>query len=195
LLRLPLLVLVALVIAFGGGVWSARLALEASSGFGALELGPWAAFPELQSPGADPYAKAHRAKNGLLLLGRAEGLIFTASADSEGAALSARCAYRLEGGTPLARFWTLRIVDGSGSPFSSEPGFPRSLSSWQALRLPDGAISVALTRAPHSGNWLRLSGDGTFRLVFTLVDTPTAGSAGLAVIDMPVIRRGACLDA
>ena len=63
------LVALALITAFGLGIGSTVMMLDASSGFGAIRIGPWKAFPEAQMPDADPYAKSHRARAGRLLLG------------------------------------------------------------------------------------------------------------------------------
>ena len=52
------------VIAFAGGILSALSMLNASVGFGAIEVAGWRAFPAAQTAAADPYAKAHRAKGG-----------------------------------------------------------------------------------------------------------------------------------
>lgn len=194
LLRLPALVFIALAIAFIGGGYSASFALKRSSGFGQLPAGSWVAFPFLQTESADPYAKAHRASDGKLLMGQAEGLIFTAGADSDDRPLSGRCAYRLEGTTPPARFFTLRMIDDNGLPLDAPPGFPASLNSRQLIRGGDGQFVLSADALPHPGNWMRLDHDGAFSFVLTLIDTPAAGSAGITALDLPDIVRGACRD-
>lgn len=95
--RIPLLVALALAIAFGGGIASAVWALKATVGFGSISIGPWVAFPEAQTENADPYAKAHRARAGELLYGGAEGLMFMAQVDDRGEKLSAACSYDVSG--------------------------------------------------------------------------------------------------
>ena len=194
MLRLPFLILVALAIAFLGGGYSAAWALKRSSGFGQLRAGPWVAFPFLQTESADPYAKAHRASDGRLLMGQAEGLIFTARTDSQGAALSGRCAYTLQGFTPPARFITLRMISGDGLPLGAPDGFPASLNGRQVVRAADGRFTVEADALPRAGNWLRLDHPGAFAFVLTLIDTPAAGSAGIVAPDLPDIIRGACRD-
>lgn len=193
--RLPLLVLLSLVIAFGGGVWSASRTLKATSGFGAISLGPWVGYPELQTTSADPFAKAHRAGDGKILLGRAEGLVFTASEDQDGNSLSGRCSYEISGQTPPARFWTLRLTDAGDAPLPTPGMFPASLTSWNTLRNPDGSLRITLSAQPAPGNWVRLDADTGVAFVLTLIDTPTAGSAGLIELDMPTITQIGCRDA
>lgn len=193
--RLPILVLVSLVIAFGGGVWSASVTLKATSGFGAISLGPWVAYPELQTDKADPFARAHRSGDGKILLGRAEGLVFTASTDQDGGRLSGRCSYEISGLTPPARFWTLRVTDADGVPLAAPEPFPASLTSWNTLRDADGTFRISLSSDAKAGNWIRLDAGGGVAFALTLIDTPTAGSAGLMELDMPVIRKTGCRDA
>lgn len=193
--RLPFLVLVALAIAFAGGGWSAAVALKATSGFGAIRLGPWTAFPDIQTAEADPYARAHRADDGRLLLGRAEGLVFTAEATSDGEALSGRCVYLLEGAVPTTRFWTFRVTDAEGGPAPARPLTPSSLQSWRVIHRADGEFLATVGGDASPGNWVSVATDGPVRFVLTLIDTPTAGSVGLAEIDMPAITLKECRDA
>lgn len=193
--RLPFLILVSLAIAFGVGAWSASATLKATSGFGAIRLGPWSAYPELQTAKADPFAKAHRAGDGRILLGRAEGLVFTARSDQEGAPLSGLCSYRISGSTPPARFWTLRVALADGAPAPATAGFPHSLTSWNTLRGADGEFEITVSPQPVSGNWIRLAAQGEIAIVLTLIDTPTAGSVGLVELDMPSISKVRCSDA
>lgn len=193
--RLPALVFLTLAIAFGGGAWSASWMLKATSGFGAIRLGSWSAFPELQTVDADPFAKAHRAGDGGILLGRAEGLVFTAQSDETGAALSGRCTYEISGSTPPARFWTLNVTDTAGTPLEAPLRVPTSLNSWTTLRNTDGAFRIQVSASPHPGNWLWLNASSDVSFVLTLIDTPTAASASMVELDMPKITRIGCLDA
>ena len=193
--RLPVLVLLTLAIAFGGGAWSAARMLKATSGFGAIELGAWSAYPELQTSNADPFARAHRAGDGHILLGRAEGLVFTALTDETGAALSGRCAYEISGTTPPARFWTLRVADADGMPLEAPERVPASLNSWTTLRTIDGTFRIRLSAAPQAGNWIWLDAPDTVSFVLTLIDTPTAASVSMVELDMPKIEKIGCRDA
>lgn len=193
--RLPVLVLLSLAIAFGGGAWSASWALKATSGSGTITLGVWNAYPDLQTASADPFAKAHRASDGRLLLGRAEGLVFTALSDQSGASLSAGCTYEIAGTTPPARFWSLMITDSQGSPLAAPPRVPGGLNSWTTLRRADGGFSIQAGPRAVPGNWIWLDGAEPVAFVLTLFDTPTAGSAGLIALDMPTVTLIGCRDA
>ena len=50
--RVPLIVATALIIAFAGGILSALSMLNASVGFGAIEVAGWRAFPAAQTAAA-----------------------------------------------------------------------------------------------------------------------------------------------
>ena len=193
--RVPLLIAIALAIAFGGGVWSTLVALDATVGFGAIKLGSWEAFPEAQTSSADPYAKSHRANAGKLLYASAEGLVFAASADGAGARLSGDCSYRLSGHTPPARFWTLFATGPNGIAPSLASDLPIALNSRTVLREPDGSFTIEISPTAKPGNWLAVPAERPFGLTLTLLDTPTAGSSGLVDLSMPTIVRTGCGNA
>ena len=192
MLRLPFLVALALLTAFGLGIGSAVSMLDASSGFGSIRLGPWAAFPEQQTDRADPYARAHRARAGKLLYASAEGLQFQADVDEDGARLSPRCTYALDGLTPPARFWTLYAADRNMEPLNPGESLPGAFNSRNVLRRPDGSIRVLISADAQPGNWLAIRRDTAFRLVLTLLDTPTAGSSEVLEVKMPRLAKVSC---
>lgn len=195
--RTPLVIATALAVAFGLGILSSIYALRATVGFGAITLGPWTAFPAAQTINADPYAKAHRARDGRLLLGGAEGLVFTAATDSDNRTLAGNCRYEIAGITPPARLWTLHATDRSGNPLpGARADLPTGLNAWSVLRGADSTFSIRIASSAVSGNWLAVpEGRAPFLLVMTLLDTPTAGSSGVIDLAMPGIRRLDCADA
>jgi hypothetical protein len=197
LFRTPLVIATALAVAFGFGILSSIYALRATVGFGAIALGPWTAFPNAQTIDADPYAKAHRARDGKLLLGSAEGLTFTAARDSEKRTLVENCRYEIAGLTPPARLWTLHAADSAGNPLEGTGnGLPTGVNAWSVLRGADSAFSIRISSSASAGNWLAIpEGRAPFLLVMTLLDTPTAGSSGVIDLSMPAINRLDCADA
>lgn len=195
MLRIPLLVAVALSVAFGLGLWSTVWALRASVGFGAIRVGAWSAFPLAQTAEADPYARSHRATSGRLLYGSAEGLSFTASTDEEGRPLISGCTYEISGTTPVARMWTLFAIDRDGHPLDTAFARPTALNSRIVLRAADGSIRITAATTAQPGNWLAVPAVGEYALKLTLLDTPVAGDSGLIGIDMPKIRRSGCGNA
>jgi len=180
------------MLAFGGGILFTLFALDATSGFGAIKLGAWQAFPDMHTGDADPYAKSHRARAGRLLYGTAEGLSFIASDDDSGARLTAACRYRISGQTPPARLWTLFIAGNDGEPLDPPPGRPSAINSWVVLRNPDSSFSITVSPDAQAGNWLALPSAGNFRLTWTLLDTPAAGNSGLIDLSMPKLEKIGC---
>ena len=194
--RVPLLIALALSIAFGGGIVSTLYALNVTTGFGAIRLGAWEAFPNAQTAAADPYAKSHRARAGNLLYGNAEGLAFSASVDDAGGRLVSGCSYAVSGQTPHARLWTLYAGNTGGQPFAVNPALPAGLNSWTVVRETDSSFTVTVSARAQPGNWLPLpTGNVSFRLTLTLLDTPTAGSSGLIDLSMPKVSLLGCGDA
>ncbi len=193
--RVPFLVALTLILAFGLGIGSTLVALNASSGFGAIRLGAWIAFPDANTVEADPYAKAHRAYAGKLLYGNGEGLAFQAGVDDDGARLRPECDYQIIGRTPPARFFTLFAADNSLEPVSAGAMLPTSFNSWTVLRAADGSFVVTISSRAQPGNWLAVSKEKSYRLVLTLFDSPTAGSSGVIDLAMPVVRKLGCPNA
>jgi hypothetical protein len=193
--RVPFLVAIALAIAFGAGIWSTLWALEATTGFGAIRLGAWQAFPEAQTSNADPYAKSHRAAAGALLYGSAEGLTFTAAVDDTGAPLQAGCSYRVVGHTPPARLWTLYTLQGGLANRQQDSKLPVALNSRGILRHANGSFEIQVSAEAKPYNWLAIPKQGRFRMRLTLLDTPAAGSSGLIDLSMPAIQNLGCSNA
>lgn len=179
-------------IAIGAGGGSVWYALDARSGVGAIRIGPWTAFPDVGTPQADPYTQARVAREGVLPLGRAEGLAFVAETDSSGAPLQRECRYSIDGSFPTARFFTLYAADAALDLI--ETGKPRraALQSQQLLRRADDTALVSTGRRPQPGNWLAMAGTGPLAFVLTFYDTPIASSTGLSDVQLPAIRKVGC---
>jgi len=192
MLKTAFLTFVVLCISIVGGGASVWYALKANESVGAVTIGEWTAFPSLGTPDADPYSKARVSREGLLALGRAEGLSFSAGHDSAGDALRRECSYRIEGAVPSARFWTLYAADAAGNVVRGGKRRPGALHSYQILHLPDNTVSIAAGAHPAPGNWLALSGEGPMTLVLTFFDTPIASSTGASDVTLPSIVRVAC---
>lgn len=183
--------LVAIAVAIGGGTASVWYVLQAQEGVGALTVGGWTAFPSIGTPDADPYAKARIARDGVLPLGRAEGLAFIADRDSAGNRLRRECDYRIEGVTPTARFWTLFAADETLVALGDGSGVA-AVQSRQILRKADNSFTVAVGPHPMQGNWVRVGGVGPLALVLTLYDTPVTGGSGLSAFELPQVLRAGC---
>ncbi len=192
MLRTIFLTALTLAIAIGGGAGSVWMALNASEGIGAVQIGDWTAFPDVGTPHADTYSKARFAREGGLALGRAEGIVFVARRDSGGALLRRDCAYTIEGAIPSSRFWTLYAADAQRIVLPPAVRRVPALHSYEMLRTVDGAIRITVSNNPVPGNWLGITGDGPMQLVLTLYDTPAATAARVFEIELPQVLRGSC---
>ncbi|WP_306118140.1 MULTISPECIES: DUF1214 domain-containing protein [unclassified Roseitalea] len=185
--------LIAMAIALGLGAYTAERTTRDFAGFGALTLGLWTAYPDAGTRQADPYAMAGAARRTELSLGDSEGLAFTAGIDLGGRALSGRCAYRIEGGVPSARLWTLRMTDAAGRDIVAPPGLTARTHSRAIVRPQEqGEFVITVSDTAQTGNWLHLDHGGPIRFVLTLYDTTVAGAMALTELSMPTIRRMEC---
>lgn len=192
MLKNAFLTLIVLVIAIGGGGGSVWYALDAQSGVGAIQIGQWTAFPDIGTPEADPYSQARVAREGVLALGRAEGLAFVAERDSGGELLRRECRYTIEGEFPTARFWTLYAADQSLDAIRTGKPRPAALHSYEILWRPGNSAAISAGNRPAPGNWLLVPGSGTLYFVLTFYDTPIASSTGLSDVRLPRIVREGC---
>jgi len=192
MLKNAILTLLSLVIAIGLGGYSVWYALNAQDGVGAIRIGQWTAFPEVGTLAADPYSKARVAREGVLALGRAEGLAFVAERDDAGEPLKRECTYTIEGGYPTARFWTLYAADQSLGVIDTGKPRQSALQSYQVLRQPDNSVAISVGSRPAPGNWLLIGGSGKMYFVLTFYDTPIASSTGLSDVTLPRILKAGC---
>ena len=190
--RTLFLTLFVLLVAVGGGAGSVWVALNASEGIGAVNIGVWTAFPDVGTPEADTYSKARFAREGGLSLGRAEGIAFSAQRDTAGDPLQRECTYTIEGALPSARFWTLYAADSQRIVLPPTIRRVPALHSTEMLRTVDGAIRITIGRRPAPGNWLGITGEGPMQLVLTLYDTPAATAARVMEIELPQVLKVGC---
>jgi hypothetical protein len=185
-------ILFVLAVAIGGGAASVWYLLRSQEGIGALTIGGWTAFPTIGTPDADPYSRARIAREGVLSLGRAEGLTFIAERDSAGDPLRRNCSYRVEGATPPARFWTLFASDRTLDVLDTGRARPPATHSQEILRQPDNSFLIAFGPHPLPGNWIRVTGSGPMTFLLTLYDTPVDAASGITGIELPQVLRTAC---
>jgi len=186
------LVVHAVTLALLLGLGSAYWAVSGDYPFGKMRAGAWQAAPRVGSREVDPYARAVLARNAEIPLAIGEGITLTATEDDAGRPLDAGCAYRIGRAAPQTRYWTLTLYDAEGHPVSSE--LQRSgFTSAEVLRDVDGGFSIAISREPMPGNWLRAPEAGRLGLALRLYDTPVAtGAATLDPRTFPAIERLDC---
>lgn len=190
-MRLLIDIAIAIAIAAVVGLATAWFAVDRGFLFGAINVGPWEAWPRAGSPSADPYSIARLARTGEVPLGAGEGLAFTALADQTGTPLAGNCTYRLDGQTPAARLWTLTAYDGNGR-LMANPARRTGFHSREILRRLDGSFVIAVSSEVQPGNWLPVASAGPFTLVIRLYDTPLTTGGEISDDMMPRILREEC---
>lgn len=160
-------------LAIGGtvGLGLTWFATVSGYGLGAVEAGPWRAWPKSGTEDADPYARASLARAGELPLELADGLAFIASTDDKGNALDGRCDIRLSGKLPQARFWTLTLTDARGRLIDNAAnrfGFTSAEAVWNA----DGTVAISLGPRARAGNWLPTGARDRVVLTLRVYDAP-----------------------
>jgi hypothetical protein len=191
-LRSILIILAIVVCGVALGGLSAWYSIQRPHGIGAINIGPWTAYPYAGADAIDPYTVARGVADGVVPLGAAEGLVFETETDSGGGTLLLECEYRVEGMTPPSRLWTLGAYDMNGKQARAALGSTSAKYSGAVVRYPDGSFMIQISRRPKPGNWLGVAGSGPFRMLLRLYDTPIAGSTGLSAPSMPTITRGEC---
>lgn len=168
------------------------LLLETGFGFNPLKAGPWTAWPRIGTAELDPYTLAKLSFFHEIPLGAAEGLKFIATTSSSGAPLLGRCDYKVSGGVPQARLWTLDIYSRDGTPVASggeRPGLSSAELVWQS----GGGFEISLSQNARPDNWLSLPDIDRFCLALTLYDVETgAGLSRLSPAEMPAIVQTKC---
>ena len=187
--------LAAYALALGGvlGLASADWATRGGYPFGGVQVGAWTAWPRAGAATADPYTRAVNARRGEIPLAVGEGLLLTAASDDAGQALDATCTYRIGGGTPPARAWTLTVA-GRGPRDPGRAAVREGFTSTEVLRSADGRFTVVLGPDVQPGNWLPSPrASGPVRLALRLYDTPVAASVGsLDRSTVPAVTRLGC---
>ena len=189
-MRFVFYLLTMISVALGVGFGLSYYALTDGRLFGVAQVGPWHAWPDVGANAPNPYTRGHLARTAAFELGQAEGLQFIATSDSDGRPLTRDCAYRIDGNTPLATFWTLVALDDAGVNIAA-PDVAAAMRSSAIARADDGSIIINVGTRLLPLNWLELTGQGPFNLVLTLYDT-AAFSGFSSDASMPAIIRGAC---
>lgn len=184
--------LIVLLIGLLLGGLSTQFSIRQSHGLGAINVGPWSAWPFVGGAEVDPYTSARATADGTLPLGAAEGLAFEANSDNGDNPLLRECTYKIAGNTPPSRFWTLAAYTPSGERIVVNDTETAATHSGRVLRFPDGSFLISASPQPKAGNWLRLDNTGPFKLILRLYDTPITSNSGVIDPIMPTITRESC---
>ena len=181
-------------VALGGGLGSAWYMIEAGSRLSTRTFGPWVTWPAAGRPDADPYTRAHIARNALLPLSSTAELTFRAKTDSRGALAHLGVRLRHRHGGVRARpggdlpSSTCRAGSSPTPPTGTPSTAARPCASWTA------APSITLARDARPGNWLPSGRSNRVVLVLTVQDAAWANAVhdGGAPKSMPDIVRTGC---
>jgi hypothetical protein len=190
LLKLAVLVAVAL----GGGLGSAWYMIEAGSRLSTRSFGPWVTWTSAGRPDADPYTRAHVARNGLLPLSSTLELTFRAKTDSNGGRLTSACDYAVVMDDFDPAWWGLAVFDGQGR-LVANAAERHGFSGTTVMREPDGRAVITLARDARPGNWLPSGRGSRVVLVLTVRDATWAApihEGGTAPKALPEVVRTGC---
>jgi hypothetical protein len=182
-----------LTLSLGGGLATAWYMIEAGSRLSTRTFGPWVTWVAAGRPEADPYTRAHIARNGLLPLSSTAVLTFKAKTDSRGTQLSSACDYAVVMEDFDPGWWSLAVYDGQGRLIANAAdryGF----NSSTAMRQVNGSTVINLSRDARPGNWLPTGRSNRIVLILTVQDASwaTAIHDGGSPQSMPQIVRSAC---
>lgn len=188
---LNLAVLVA--VAVGGGFGTAWYMIEGGSRLSTRTLGPWTIWTAAGKPDADPYTRAHIARNALLPLSSTLELTYIARSDSANGWLSSSCDYAIVVDGPDPTWWSLAAFDGRGGLIANAAE-RYAFNAQTVMREPDGRSVITLARDARPGNWLPIGTASGLTLLLTIQDAAWAAAAqdGSAMKSLPEIQRIAC---
>ena len=180
-------------LAVGGGLSTAWYMIEAGSRLSTRTLGPWTTWTAAGRPEADPYTRAHTARNALLPLSSTLELTYVATADSSGGRLHSACEYAIVVEDLEIAWWGISAFDGRGGLIQNAAD-RHGFNSDTVMREPDGRAVITLARDARAGNWLPIGGGSRVTLVLTIQDAAWAAAAMEtgAPRPMPEIQRVAC---
>ncbi|MGB3719363.1 MAG: hypothetical protein DIU63_12230 [Proteobacteria bacterium] len=176
-------------IALLGGLATSWYMIEVGSPLTTVKVGPWVSWPAIGTPNADPYTRAHMARQGSMPISGTLARVWEARTDDTGQRLHSSCDYAVVGRGLNDGFWTIAVFDDSGQLIPNAAG-RYAFNSSSIMRAPDGSFHVSLSRDARPGNWLPTSGAGRFKVVLTLLEA--GDGLGPDGTGLPEIRRVAC---
>lgn len=177
-----------------GGLGTSWYMVEAGSPLTTQSVGPWRSWTSAARADADPYTRAHFARNGALPLSGEVSRTYLARTDSDGQRLHSSCEYAIEGHDLPAAWWSISAFDDRGRLISN-PAQRYAFTSETIALGSDGAFLVALARDARPGNWLPTGGAGRLAIMLTLVDSRPVLLSALQKGDpqaLPAIRKVQC---
>ncbi|MEO1205937.1 MAG: DUF1214 domain-containing protein [Pseudomonadota bacterium] len=177
-----------------GGLGSSWYMVSAGSNLSTHALGPWVAWTSEGRADADPYTRAHFAREGRLNLSSEIAATYTATTDQDGIRLHSSCEYRIAGQDLDANWWSVSVFDHGGRLIPNSADRYAYTRDTIALR-PAGDFVITLARDARPGNWLPTGGAGRLAVVLHLLEpsnafdpSTTANTAAL----LPAVEKVSC---
>jgi len=185
-----ILVNAVLFVALSGGVGfaTAHYAIESGPRFVVRHSGPWKQWTMLGRPDADPYARAHMVRRGMLPVAATAETSYFADSDSAGGWLNTACEYRLVVANFKGAWWSIAVYTRKGL-LVANAAERYAFNSDTAMLEADGRAVVTLARDARPGNWLPIGGGGQLVAVLTVQSTPEQEKVATA---LPEIERLGC---
>nr|WP_275065145.1 DUF1214 domain-containing protein [Bartonella sp. ML70XJBT] len=171
------------------GILSVDYVLNSFPHFGRFTIEKWSAYPQVGTTDMDPYTRARTAKQGIVSLGRTEGIQFQIWQDNQGRPLHPHCHYLLKGSIPETRLFTLYTADKSLKPYTSSKEIPFELHTNAITYEHDGTLRIHISHTPQAGNWLATVSQKEFGLILTLYDTSIISATALQKLTLPSVEQ------
>lgn len=186
------IVFIAIVVA--GGVGSSWYMVEAGNRLTTETFGPWVTWTAKARTDADPYTRAHFARNDMLDLSTDVAASYYAYGDNDGNVFTSSCTYVVESGTLDAAWWSLTVFDTDGRLIPNAANRYVFSATTTALA-PDGSFKVNLARDAKPHNWLPTGNAGRFILVLHMLNPADSiqndGDQAVS-FELPDIRQVGC---
>lgn len=189
MLRKLLINTVLFILLSGGiGLATAHYAIEDGPRFATRRAGPWMEWTMLGRPDADPYARAHMSRKGLLPIASTVEHAYFADSDSAGGWLNTACSYRVVIAGLKGAWWSIAAYTKKGVLVANAAD-RYAFNVDTAMQEADGRAVVTLARDARPGNWLPIGGGGPITLVLTVHPTGDQEKSGVV---LPEIERVGC---
>lgn len=180
-------IVAAVVVGLGSAYFAVQSAMPAGS---VVKNGPWSANLAAGGTNADNYTRTAVAIAGLLALNKDETIYYGTTEDSAGEPFDPKCAYRIEGRDPEARWWSITAY-AKDHFLIDHPSKRYSVSKTSVVRAADGGFVIRVSTAQAEQNWIAASPDG-FQLTLRLYNPGASVRDDPAGVALPTITKEAC---
>jgi len=177
-----------------GGIGSSWYFVSAGTALTTQVTGPWVMWTNEARSDADPYTRAHFARQATLNLSTKVASTFIARTDSDGVRLHSSCEYKINGKDLNASWWSLSVFDASGHLIRN-PIDRYAFTSDTVAISPNNEFVITLARSVQPGNWLPTTGAGRLTAVLLVLDgrnSSTINPDEFQEISLPEINKVHC---